>query len=203
MKPASALLPTTMNTDQLTSHSTDGAAAPQLRTLVLAGGCFWCLDALYRTVRGVREVTSGYVGGHTEHPTYEEVCSGTTGHAEAVRVTFDESVIPADVVMGMFFAMHDPTTLNRQGYDVGTQYRSALFPASDEDRDLFERSIATAQEQWSDPIVTTIEPLSHFHDAETIHQDYYAKFPDTGYCQVIVNPKLAKARRSFAAWLND
>ncbi|MCB4207346.1 peptide-methionine (S)-S-oxide reductase MsrA [Arthrobacter sp. UM1] len=172
-----------------------------MRTLVLGGGCFWCLDALYREVRGVTEVTSGYTGGRTPHPTYESVCSGRTGHAEAVRVSFDESVIPASVILDMFFAMHDPTTLNRQGYDVGTQYRSAVFAASERDAGDFEAARERAARLWDDPIVTALEPLGEFFEAEPIHQNYYAEFPDAGYCQVIVNPKLSKARRAFEDWI--
>ncbi|GAA1348007.1 MULTISPECIES: peptide-methionine (S)-S-oxide reductase MsrA [Micrococcaceae] len=174
---------------------------PETRTLVLGGGCFWCLDAFYRTVKGVRSVTSGYTGGHTPDPYYEQVCSGASGHAEAVRVVFDPEVIPARVILAMFFAMHNPTTLNRQGWDIGTQYRSTIFVADAQDERDAKDAIAAAQELWPDPIVTTIEPLGEFHTAEAIHQDYYSRFPEAGYCQAIVSPKLASARKGFAEWV--
>jgi peptide-methionine (S)-S-oxide reductase len=172
-----------------------------MKTFVLAGGCFWCQDAIYRKTRGVSEVVSGYTGGHVDHPGYEAVCSGTTGHAEAVAVTFDETVVPEEVILGLFFASHNPTTLNRQGHDVGTQYRSAMFYANDEQKQAFEAAIARAQEDWEDPIVTEVVPLPEFHPAEEYHQDYYGKHPFAGYCQVIINPKLAKARKYYAEWL--
>lgn len=174
---------------------------PASETFVLAGGCFWCLDAVYRITRGVTSVVSGYTGGATDRPSYGEVCSGTTGHAEAVAVTFDPSVVPADVVLDLFFTGHDPTTLNRQGYDVGTQYRSAMFWADDAQKELFERSIQRAQPLWDQPIVTTLEPLGKFWEAEPEHQDFYANQPWNGYCQVIINPKLAKVRQRYSAWL--
>jgi peptide-methionine (S)-S-oxide reductase len=172
-----------------------------MKTFVLGGGCFWCLDAVYQKTRGVSEVVSGYTGGRLANPGYEAVCSGTTGHAEVVAVTFDESVVPEEVILGMFFASHNPTTLNRQGYDVGTQYRSAMFYADDEQKAVFEAAIARAQEDWADPIVTEVVPLPTFYRAEEYHQNYYAKHPEAGYCQVIINPKLAKARKYYAQWL--
>lgn len=170
-------------------------------TFVLAGGCFWCLDAVYRRVRGVLSVDSVYTGGHTEHPDYESVCSGTTGHAEAVVVTFDPQVVPAEVILDLFFTGHDPTSLNRQGYDVGTQYRSAMFPANQQQRELFEAAIDRAQELYSKPIVTTIEPLQTLWQAEGFHQDFYGNQPFNGYCRVIIDPKLAKVRQHYAMWL--
>ena len=170
-------------------------------TFVLAGGCFWCLDAVYRITRGVSSVVSGYTGGAVPDPSYYAVCSGTTGHAEAVAVTFDPSVIPAEVVLDLFFTGHDPTTLNRQGYDVGTQYRSAMFWADDDQRALFERAIERTQPHWDRPIVTTLEPLGPFWEAEPEHQDFYATQPWSGYCRVIINPKLAKVRQRYSAWL--
>lgn len=170
-------------------------------TFVLAGGCFWCLDAVYRRVRGVLDVRSVYTGGQTEHPDYESVCSGTTGHAEAVVVTFDPMIVPADVILDLFFTGHDPTTLNRQGYDVGTQYRSAMFPANEEQRTLFEQAINKAQPLFQDPIVTTIEEPQKLWEAEDFHQDFYGNQPSNGYCQVIINPKLAKVRKDYAVWL--
>lgn len=168
---------------------------------VLAGGCFWCLDAVYRRVRGVEDVVSGYTGGHTEHPTYEQVCSGTTGHAEAVRVRFDEDVVPASVILDVFFTLHDPTQLNRQGGDVGTQYRSAMFPADDQQRAVFAAARDRADEYWDGAVVTTIEPLGTFTDAEPLHQDFYARNPNQGYCLAVAQPKVNKVRASFAEWM--
>ncbi|WP_104161326.1 peptide-methionine (S)-S-oxide reductase MsrA [Arthrobacter sp. ZGTC212] len=174
-----------------------------MKTYVLGGGCFWCLDALYQKTRGVTDVVSGYTGGHTAHPDYDSVCSGTTGHAEVVAVTFDEEIIDGEVILDMFFISHDPTTLNRQGYDVGTQYRSSMFYTSEAEREEFEKARDRAQEHWDNPIVTEIVPLPRFHVAEDYHQDFYAKHPEQGYCQVIINPKLAKARKYYAEWLDN
>ncbi len=174
-----------------------------MKTYVLGGGCFWCLDAIYQKTRGVSSVVSGYTGGFTAHPDYESVCSGITGHAEVVEVTFDEDVVPAEVILDMFFISHDPTTLNRQGYDVGTQYRSSMFYRTEEEREEMEKARDRAQALWSDPIVTEITRLPVFHRAEEYHQDFYAKHPEQGYCQVIINPKLAKARKYYAEWLDN
>ena len=172
-----------------------------MESYVLAGGCFWCLDAVYRTLRGVHDVVSGYTGGQTLHPDYEAVCTGTTGHAEAVRVEFDPEVIPRDVILDVFFSLHDPTQLNRQGADVGTQYRSAMFPANDEQRARFEQARTRAAEWWPGEIVTTIEPLGDFHDAEEYHQDFFAKNPTQGYCLAVAAPKVNKIRAGFADYL--
>lgn len=170
-------------------------------TFVLAGGCFWCLDAVYRITNGVLQVESVYTGGHTDHPDYHSLCSGTTGHAEAVAVTFDADVLSPEVVLDIFFTSHDPTTLNRQGHDVGTQYRSAMFPADDQQHQLFRAAIDRAQPLFEDPIVTSIEPLGTVYPAESYHQDFYGKQPFNGYCQVVINPKLAKVRQHYAALL--
>lgn len=191
--------PTAPTTGPVPHATGDGRSS--LRELTLAGGCFWCLDAVYRRIRGVQAVESGYTGGHTENPDYRQVCTGTTGHAEAVRVIFDESVVPAEVIMDLFFTGHDPTTLNRQGHDVGTQYRSALFPATTADEELFRAAIERHQPLWADPIVTTIEPAAPWYRAEEVHQDFYSRQPYNGYCQVIINPKLAAVRRRYAEWL--
>ncbi len=173
----------------------------RMTTFVLAGGCFWCLDAVYRTLQGVQDVVSGYTGGVVEDPTYEAVCTGATGHAEAVAVTFDESVIPADVVLDVFFTLHDPRQLNRQGADVGTQYRSAMFPADDEQRALFERAIQRAADIWDGGIVTTIEPLGTFFRAEEYHQDFFAKNPGQGYCLAVALPKVNTVRRAYSQYI--
>ncbi len=175
----------------------------KLTTFVLAGGCFWCLDAVYQKTRGVYAVISGYIGGHTTDPNYREVCSGTTGHAEGVAVIFDPQVVPAEVILDMFFTVHDPTTLNRQGYDVGTQYRSAMFPLDEQQREQFEAAIEKFAGIYPNPIVTTMEESKDFYPAEQIHQDYYSENQEVGYCRVIIDPKLAKVRKYYAQWLNE
>ena len=172
-----------------------------MTTFVLAGGCFWCLDAVYRTLQGVTDVVSGYVGGVTPNPSYELVCTGTTGHAEAVAVTFDEDVIPADVILDVFFTLHDPRQLNRQGADVGTQYRSAMFPADEAQKALFEQALVRAADLWDGDVVTTIEPLGTFHRAEEYHQDFFAKNPGQGYCMAVAVPKVNKVRRAYAQYI--
>ena len=172
-----------------------------MESYVLAGGCFWCLDAVYRTLRGVHDVVSGYTGGTTPDPSYEEVCTGTTGHAEVVRVDFDPDVIPREVILDVFFTLHDPTQLNRQGADVGTQYRSAMFPADEAQRELFEQARSRASEWWPGEIVTAIEPLGDFHPAEEYHQDFFAKNPGQGYCLAVALPKVNKIRRSYADYV--
>lgn len=181
-----------------TTAAADGAL---LRTFVLAGGCFWCLDAVYQQTRGVHSVISGYTGGHDPAPAYRSVCAGNTGHAEAVAVTFDPRIVPEDVILDMFFTTHDPTTLNRQGYDVGTQYRSAMFPLDADQDELFRASMRRFVELYPNPIVTTFEEPADFFVAEGIHQDYYNRFPNEGYCRVIIDPKLTKARKYYSAWL--
>ena len=172
-----------------------------VRELWLAGGCFWCLDAVYRRVRGVHDVLSGYTGGHTPSPDYESVCTGTTGHAEAVRVRYDATVVPTDVILQMFFTAHDPTSLNRQGHDVGTQYRSAMFYRDEAERELFAAAIADAQRLYDRPLVTTLEPAGQWFDAEPVHQGFYDAQPFNGYCRVVIDPKIAKAREHYAMWL--
>ncbi len=172
-----------------------------MTTFVLAGGCFWCLDAVYRTLTGVSDVVSGYIGGATRSPDYDSVCTGTTGHAEAVAVTFDEQVIPASVILDVFFTLHDPRQLNRQGNDLGTQYRSAMFPADDAQREIFEAARDRAAEVWGGGVVTTIEPLSEFWRAEEYHQDFFAKNPGQGYCLAVALPKVNKVRKSYAQYV--
>ncbi|GAA4189465.1 peptide-methionine (S)-S-oxide reductase MsrA [Microbacterium oryzae] len=176
-------------------------------TYVIAGGCFWCLDAAYRALRGVSSVVSGYTGGRRPHPTYEQVCTGATGHAEAVKVTFDPEVIAPEIILDAFFTMHDPRQLNHQGADRGTQYRSAMFYESDEQRALFEAARERAAEIWDAPvgdeegtIVTRIEPLGDFYDAEDYHQDFFAKNPTQGYCLAVAAPKVNKVRARFAQY---
>ena len=168
-----------------------------METYVLAGGCFWCLDAVYRTLRGVSDVVSGYTGGTVAAPSYEEVCTGRTGHAEAVQVTFDPEVIAGDVILDVFFTLHDPRQLNRQGNDIGTQYRSAMYYADDAQKQLFEAALARASEIWDGGIVTELEPLGEFYRAEEHHQDFFAKNPGQGYCMAVALPKVNKVRKSF------
>ncbi len=172
-----------------------------MQTYVLAGGCFWCLDAVYRTLKGVEDVVSGYTGGVTERPTYESVCSGRTGHAEAVKVVFDEAVIPPSVILDVFFTLHDPRQLNRQGNDVGTQYRSAMFYLDDDQKKQFEEARDRASEYWDGGIVTEIVPLKEWTDAEAYHQDFFAKNPGQGYCMAVALPKVNKVRKSFADYV--
>lgn len=163
----------------------------------LGGGCFWCLEAVYLELRGVERVKSGYAGGHVPNPTYEQVCGKQTGHAEVVQVTFDPSVISYGELLDVFFTIHDPTTLNRQGNDVGPQYRSAIFTHSDEQARVAREKLAAAQARWDDPIVTELHPLETFWPAETYHDDYLARNPQNPYCAVVVAPKVAKARKVF------
>lgn len=172
-----------------------------MQTFVLAGGCFWCLDAVYRTLRGVKDVVSGYTGGHTQYPDYESVCTGTTGHAEAVKVVFDETVIPASVILDVFFSLHDPRQLNRQGNDVGTQYRSAMFYADDSQKQQFEDARDRASEYWDGGLVTEIDPLGDWFDAESYHQDFFAKNPGQGYCLAVALPKVNKIRKSYSEYV--
>lgn len=163
----------------------------------LAGGCFWCLDAVYRRIKGVTSVVSGYAGGHTDNPTYEAVSTGSTGHAEVVQITFDETIIPKDVILDIFFLIHDPTTVNRQGADVGTQYRSAMYYTTDSEKEAFEAAIERAQTHWDDPIVTELAPLTVFYPAESYHQDYFTNNPEAGYCSIVIAPKIIKARSAY------
>ncbi|WP_420633238.1 peptide-methionine (S)-S-oxide reductase MsrA [Candidatus Palauibacter sp.] len=166
-------------------------------TATLAGGCFWCLEAVYQLLDGVGTVKSGYAGGHSDNPTYQQVCTGRSGHAEVVRISFDPDTITFDDLLDIFFTIHDPTTLNRQGGDIGTQYRSAIFHESEQQRVAAERKIAeiTAAGIWPDPIVTEIAPLETFYAAEPYHDDYLRRNPTQPYCQAVVAPKVAKFRR--------
>ncbi len=166
---------------------------------ILAGGCFWCTEAVFNDVIGVTKVESGYIGGNVPNPTYKAVCGGGTGHAEAIRLTYDSDVITYDEILDLFFATHDPTQLNRQGNDVGTQYRSAIFPLSPEQEAAVPRAIERARADWPAPIVTSIEPVSDWYPAEDYHQDYWAgEGQRNPYCLAIIPPKLKKLRKSFA-----
>lgn len=172
-----------------------------VKSYVLGGGCFWCLDAAYRVLNGVDDVVSGYAGGHTEHPSYEQVCTGTTGHAEVVEVFFDPNLIPSDVILDIFFTIHDPRQLNRQGNDIGTQYRSVMFYRNEEERALFEAARDRASEMWGGSVVTELAPLPTFYPAEEYHQDFFAKNPSQGYCLAVAVPKVNKVRSSYARYL--
>jgi peptide-methionine (S)-S-oxide reductase len=166
-------------------------------TATLAGGCFWCLEAVYNDLRGVTQVVSGYAGGHVASPSYEQVCTGMTGHAEVVQITFDPDVISYRDLLEVFFTIHDPTTLNRQGADVGTQYRSAIFIHSAEQEQIAREAIAglEASGLWTNPIVTEVVPLDTFYPAEAYHQRYFERNPNQGYCRIVIAPKVAKARK--------
>jgi peptide-methionine (S)-S-oxide reductase len=169
----------------------------QLEQATLGGGCFWCLEAVYTELRGVERVISGYAGGTVAFPSYEQVCSGRTGHAEVVQVTFDPTEISYRDVLDVFFTIHDPTTLNRQGADVGPQYRSAIFYHSPEQQRTATEVLSEIKDLFSDPIVTELQPLDKFYPAEGYHQDYFARNPNQPYCQFVVAPKVAKARQKF------
>ncbi len=173
---------------------------PNLETAVLGGGCFWCLEAVFQRLPGVKSVESGYMGGRVESPTYKQVCTGTTGHAEVLRVTFDPSQISYHDLLQVFFAIHDPTTLDRQGNDVGTQYRSVIFYNSEEQRREAEQVIAglTAAREFSAPIVTAVEPAATFFVAEDYHQNYFNENSEQPYCRFIIAPKLDKFRKAFS-----
>ena len=172
-------------------------------TATLGGGCFWCLEAVFEQLRGVEKVESGYAGGRTPDPTYGDVCTGTTGHAEVVQISFDPTAVSFAEVLDVFFATHDPTTLNRQGADVGTQYRSVVFYHSPAQKETAERKIAelNAAGVWGKPLVTEVAPLERFYRAEDYHQEYFRTNPGQGYCQAVVAPKVAKFRKQFAAKL--
>lgn len=169
---------------------------------ILAGGCFWCTEAVFNELKGIDQVESGYIGGHVDDPSYEQVCSGRTGHAEAIRISFDPDVVGYADLLDIFFHTHDPTTLNRQGADSGTQYRSAIFPRSAEQRAAAEAAIRRNQDVWDSPIVTSIEPDAPWYPAEEYHQRYFERNGTAnGYCAAVVAPKLAKFRRGYAARL--
>ena len=169
-------------------------------TATLGGGCFWCLEAVFERLEGVESVTSGYAGGHVPNPTYRQVCSKTTGHAEVVRIEYDPEVIPFRDLLRVFFATHDPTTPNRQGADVGPQYRSIILHESDAQRETAESVMAelAGAGTFDAPIVTELEPLDTFYEAEEEHQDFYRDNPSYGYCRVVIDPKVAKLREEFA-----
>ena len=177
----------------------------QLEVATLGGGCFWCLDAIYRDVAGVERVVSGYSGGHIANPTYEQVCGKRTGHAEVVQVWFDPAVITYDEILYIFWRIHDPTTLNRQGNDSGPQYRSVIFYHTEEQKAVAEKSKAEtdASGLWYNPIVTEISPLTHFYEAEGYHQNYFNQNGNQPYCRMVIDPKVRKFRKEFQTKLKD
>ena len=172
-----------------------------MNSFVLGGGCFWCLDSTYMQFKGVNDVEVGYMGGASSNPSYEQVCDGNTGHVEVAKVIFDESIVPAEVILDMFFTLHDPTQLNRQGNDIGSQYRSAMFYENDEQRTLFEAARDRAIALWEPAIVTEIVPVETFWMGEEYHQDFFEKNPNQGYCNAVVAPKMAKVRAKFTDFL--
>ncbi|AMP06935.1 peptide-methionine (S)-S-oxide reductase MsrA [Collimonas pratensis] len=164
---------------------------------VLGGGCFWCLEAVYQEIKGVEHVESGYTGGHVDNPSYEQVCEGTTGHAEVVALTFDNEKISYRELLEIFFTIHDPTTLNRQGNDVGTQYRSAIYYQSPQQKEVAEKVVAEMANVWDAPIVTELSAAETYYKAEDYHQNYFRQHPLQGYCAFVVAPKVAKLRKMF------
>jgi len=174
----------------------------KMEVATLGGGCFWCLEAIYQQLKGVRNVRSGYAGGHVQNPSYREVCAGTTGHAEVCRIEFDPDVISFDELLGVFWTIHNPTTLNRQGKDVGPQYRSVIFYHNEEQKNIAVQSILNvASDLWSSEIVTEVTPLSNYSDAEEDHKDYYNQNGQNPYCAIVISPKIAKFRTRFQSKL--
>lgn len=173
-----------------------------IETATLGGGCFWCLEAVYQELKGVQHVESGYAGGPVVNPRYEQVCEGTTGHAEVVQVQFDTSVVDYRQILEIFFTIHDPTTLNRQGNDIGTQYRSVIYHHDDAQRETAAHVIAEMANVWDAPIVTELSPLPVYYKAEAYHQNYFRQNPMQGYCAYIVAPKVAKFRKTYSDRLN-
>ena len=165
--------------------------------LILGGGCFWCTEAVFELLKGVSDVESGYANGYTLNTTYREICSGDTGHAEVIKITYDDTVITSDTLLEIFFVIHDPTTLNRQGADRGTQYRSTILYTDEETKEAAQAALEAAQSDYKDPIVTTIEPLKCYYPAEDYHQDYYRQNSMQGYCMAVIPPKLAKLTEKF------
>lgn len=177
----------------------------KFETAVLAGGCFWCIETIFQDLKGVEKVESGYSGGTVKDPSYQQVCTGNTGHAEVVKITYDPSVIPFEKLLVVFFHIHNPTTLNKQGADEGTQYRSEIFYMNDDQKKTAEKVIAdvTASKLWDDPIVTAVTPFDTFYKAEDYHQDYYNNNPAQGYCSYVIAPKVKKFYKEFPDMLKD
>ena len=181
------------------ARAADTQSAPSTETITLAGGCFWCMEAVFDELKGVTKVESGYAGGHVPNPSYEQVSSGNTGHAESVQITFDPQVVSLDTILKVFFTVHDPTTLNRQGNDIGEQYRSVAFYRNDAQKAAIEKAIAESQAsgEWSGKIVTQVVPFTQFYKAENYHQQYFKLNGHEPYCQLVIAPKVAKFRKLF------
>ena len=186
--------------DKLIMNASPQDNADNIEVITLGGGCFWCVEAVFQDLKGVEKVVSGYAGGKVKNPTYKEVCSGLTGHAEVVQVSFDPSIISLEQILEVFWTTHNPTTLNRQGADVDTQYRSAIYYSNDKQLPVIEKSIQEdATKIWDDKIVTEVAKMGVFYSGEAYHQNYYKQNQNQPYCQVVINPKLKKAREKFAA----
>lgn len=190
---------TTLSMSAQNNTNTKTTKQPNLETITLAGGCYWCVEAVYENLMGVKSAVSGYAGGKKPNPTYEEVSSGTTGYAEAVQITYDKTVTNLDEIFKVFFTVHDPTTLNRQGADVGTQYRSAIFYKNEEQKKAAQTIINAMRKAkiYDSPIVTSLEPLTQFYRAETYHQNYYENNKNQPYCQMVIQPKMEKFEKLF------
>jgi peptide-methionine (S)-S-oxide reductase len=189
----------------LISLVTNSKGQTNMKQATFGAGCFWCVEAIFQDVKGVESVESGYSGGHIDNPTYEQVCSKKTGHAEVIRINYDESVVDFNTLLEVFWHTHNPTTLNRQGADVGPQYRSVIYFHDDEQKEkaLASRKNTDASGLWNDPIVTEISPLINYYVAEKYHQDYYTQNPNQGYCSVVIAPKVAKFRKQFKHLLKE
>jgi peptide-methionine (S)-S-oxide reductase len=189
----------------LISLVTNSKGQTNMKQATFGAGCFWCVEAIFQDVKGVESVESGYSGGHIDNPTYEQVCSKKTGHAEVIRINYDESVVDFNTLLEVFWHTHNPTTLNRQGADVGPQYRSVIYFHDDEQKEkaLASRKNTAASGLWNDPIVTEISPLINYYVAEKYHQDYYKQNPNQGYCSVVIAPKVAKFRKQFKHLLKE
>ena len=178
---------------------TDNLNMPKMDTAIFGTGCFWCTEAIFQQVEGVNKVVSGYSGGHVDNPTYKQICTGTTGHAECLRIEFDPAKITFDELLEIFWEVHDPTTLNRQGNDIGTQYRSVVFYRNDEQKALVEKYKAALNKSgaWDSPVITSLEPFVHFYSGEDYHQNYYNDNGSQGYCQFVIKPKVDKFQKVF------
>jgi peptide-methionine (S)-S-oxide reductase len=184
-------------------QSTNVTPSGQIELATLGGGCFWCIETLFQDLQGVSKVESGYAGGHVDNPTYSQICTGATGHAEVIQISFDPAIIAYADILDVFFTMHDPTTLNRQGNDVGTQYRSAIYYHSDAQKEAAKAAKAAAAKDWSDPIVTEITEFDKFYKAEQYHQNYYKDNPNQPYCSFVIAPKVKKFKEKYAAKLRQ
>lgn len=189
----------------MSMNGTDFENNSNTKTAIFGAGCFWCVEAIYQRVTGVKDIESGYAGGHVQDPTYRQVTSGKTGHAEVIKLEYDPSVISFEELLEVFWHTHNPTTLNRQGADVGTQYRSAIFYLNEEQKEVAEKSLKKTDTSnlWEDPIVTEITPLSNYSTAEDYHQNYFNNNSNAGYCSIVIAPKLAKFKKDFPHLLQD